>query len=176
MIKFVPSLEKGVSDILQRVVTRLQNSGKLIQTALRTTVQRHFQTIYPGSNHYNPNKVTDKSFTNGNTPSGQINIDVPGITRAYRDLHIRPIHSKHLTIPMHTSAYGKKAREFNDLIYIKKKNGRRFLVQKNGSNLVFMYFLANKVDQPRDPRLMPTDNTLTDNICGRLIAYLKNTK
>ncbi len=59
--------------------------------------------------------------------SGEIVIDVPGITRAYRDLHISPKNSKHLTIPLHRSAYGKRATEFSDLFVVTKKNGKKFL-------------------------------------------------
>jgi hypothetical protein len=96
---------------------------------LKFTTQRHFQTIYPNSNHYNPNKVTTKnqgSFSS-TTPTGEININVPGITRAYRNLHITPKNSKYLTIPMTKESYGKKAKSFSNLIFIKKKNGKAFL-------------------------------------------------
>ena len=54
-------------------------------------------------------------------------IDVPGISRAYKDLHITPKFKSRLTIPMHQSAYGKKASSFTNLFFIKKKNKKEFL-------------------------------------------------
>lgn len=35
--------------------------------------------------------------------------------RAYRDVVIKPIHAKHLAIPLHAEAYGKSPREVKGL-------------------------------------------------------------
>lgn len=37
---------------------------------------------YPGSNHYSPDKVSTKQSV--------VVVDVPGVSRAYHDLTIRP--------------------------------------------------------------------------------------
>lgn len=86
-----------------------------------------------------------------------MNINVPGVTRAYHDMHISPVKRNHLTIPMHSSAYGKKATEFNDMFPITKKNGKKFLARESSGSLTFMYFLAENVHQSQDNRIMPAD-------------------
>lgn len=169
-------IEQAIQSLLSKVLNKIQQSGKLISDALKFTTQRHFQKIYPSSNHYNPKKVTNGSTSNGQKVSGEIVIDVPGITRAYKDLHISPKNSKHLTIPLHRSAYGKRATEFSDLFVVNKKNGKKFLAQKNGNGITFMYFLANSVYQKQDKRLMPSDETFANNIFSRINVYLNRTK
>lgn len=171
-------IEKAIYQVYAKVLDKISHSGKIISDALKFTTQRHFQKIYPNSKHYNPQKVRNGTTFNSQTKaSGSINIDVAGITRAYKNLNIRPIKSRALTIPMHRSAYGKKASEFNDLFLIKKKNGKSFLARNNGNNgITFMYFLAKSVYQKRDRRLMPSDDILKKNICSRIYAYLQHSK
>lgn len=181
MIKIVDRnnlpLDQAIQNLLGKLLSKIQNSGKLISDALKFTTQRHFQKIYPNSNHYNPKKVTNgNNNNNGQKTSGEINIDVAGITRCFRDLHISPKNSKYLTIPLHKSTYGKRATEFSDLFVVNKKNGKKFLAQKNAGSLVFMYRLATNVHQKRDKRLLPSDETYANNIFSRIRAYLNRVK
>lgn len=60
-------------------------------------------------NFYNPNKV---SLDNVTKTTASINIDIPGICRAYHNHNIKSKNARHLTIPMHQSAYGKSAKDF----------------------------------------------------------------
>lgn len=130
------------------------------------------QTIYPGSKHYDPNKVGPGQASNGNISEGEAQIDVPGITRAYHDLDIRPRFRQSLTIPMHSAAYGKKASDIDGMFVVKKKNGNAFLAKNMGGNLAFMYFLAKHVHQSKDSRLLPSDGSYADNIFSRLISWI----
>ena len=136
-IKFVDSNgnspKSAVALKLSSLLQRVRNSGKLIQDGLLWTTRNHFSTIYPGSKHYNPDKVQPASISNGTNPSATVDVDVPGVTRAYHDLDIRPRFRRALTIPMHRDAYGRRASSFNDTFVLKKKNGSRFIVQKSGS-------------------------------------------
>ena len=109
-------------------MSRINQCGKQIADGLLYTTRAHFNNIYPGSKHYSPEKVQETKIENKKNPSGEIAIDVPGITRAYRDLTIRPKFRKWLTIPMHQSAFGKKAEDFNNLFVKTNKDGRKFLV------------------------------------------------
>lgn len=180
MIKIVDRnnlpIDQAIRSLLGKLLNKIQQSSKVISDSLKFTTQRHFQKIYPNSNHYNPKKVTNGSNNNGQKISGEIVIDVPGITRCFKDLHISPKNSKYLTIPLHRSAYGKRATEFSDLFVVTKKNGKKFLAQKNGTGITFMYFLANSVYQKRDKRLMPSDETFANNIFSRINVYLNRTK
>ena len=165
------SIGESVAEILSKITKKIQATGKIIQSALLTTTQNHFRTIYPGSTHYSPDKVTKGSTTEN---SGEIIIDVPGISRAYKDLHITPKTKSRLTIPIHQSAYGKKASSFSNLFFLKKKNKKEFLVQKTGNGITFMYYLAKEVHQQRDPRLMPSNETYVDNIIAKIKASLNS--
>ena len=164
------SIGESVAEILSKITQRIKATGKIIQSALLTTTQNHFRTIYPSSTHYSPDKVTKGSTTEN---SGEIIIDVAGISRAYNDLKITPKIKSRLTIPIHQSAYGKKASSFSNLFFIKKKNKKEFLAQKTGNGITFMYYLAKEVHQQRDPRLMPSNETYVDNIIARIKASLK---
>ena len=97
---------------------------------------------------------------------------MPGVTRAYHDMLIKPRFKRALTIPMHRAAYGKKASDFDNTFILKKKDGRAFIVQKQSGQLVFLFRLAQQVFQKQDRRLMPSDDTLCKNICSRITAYL----
>lgn len=79
-----------------------RNYTKIVGEALKWNIRNHFKTIYPNSQHYSPDKVNLDN-------DGNVVIDVPGITRAYSDIDIRPVRAKSLTIPIHRTAYGKKA-------------------------------------------------------------------
>lgn len=94
------------------------------------------------------------------------------MTRAYHDLDIRPKRAKHLAIPMHRSAYGLSPREVDGLFYVKNKRGTEMLAKIQNGALAVMYILKDHVHQGRDTRLMPSDETLADNICARVWAYL----
>lgn len=161
--------EQRVREILAEVQRKLDNSGKVIQIAVASTIKRHFQSIYPGSTHYSPDKVTLKEAAGSRATVG---VDVPGITRAYRDLDIRAKNAKRLAIPMHRQAFGVSPRDVPGLFYAKNKKGTEMLAKTEGGSLVVMYVLKESVHQKRDPGLMPSDKTLADNVFARLKAYL----
>lgn len=165
-------MQEATASRLSGILSRVNQCGKQIADGLLWTTRAHFQDIYPGSKHYDPNKVQEMKIENKQNPSGEIEIDVPGITRAYGDLTIRPRFRKWLTIPMHQSAYGKKAEDFNDLFVKTKKDGRRYLVQKQGGHLTYLFRLVKQAFQRRDKGLMPSDNTFAKNIVSRITAYL----
>lgn len=113
---------------------------------------------------------------NGVNPSASIDIDVPGVTRAYHDMLIRPKFRKYLAIPIHRSSYSKSPKDFGDLIFIKKKNGSRLLAEKAPDGLTFLFALRESVFQRRNPGLMPSDKALADNVFARIKAYLATAK
>lgn len=158
--------QSGLAEILQRVATQLGREGqKYAAVTMANCIRRHFQAKYPGSRHYSPDKVTVEDTS--------VVVDVPGITRAYKDLTIRPINAKHLAIPLHRSAYGLKPREVEGLFYAQNKRGTEMLAKTEGGALVVMYILKDVVHQRKDPTLMPSDQTLVDAITRNLGEILK---
>lgn len=126
--------------------------------SMTSTVKDHISKRYPGSKHWDPNKVHngDSSKRNGETI-----VNIPGAGRAYHDVTIRPVRARALTIPIHQSAYGKKAADFDDLFKPKDKN---ILARMQGNTLVAMFALAKSAFQKQDKSLMPSDDVLSDNI------------
>lgn len=73
--------------------------------------------------------------------TGEVVVDVPGVTRAYHDLTIKPKTAQKLKIPLHREAYGLSD---DNLKYIKTESGTEFLarVEADGA-LAFMYVLKD---------------------------------
>lgn len=166
------TLSQGISDILRNVQEKLQNSGKDISTTLVKLTRQYFTGRWPGSKHYDPNKVTAGDATSGDVVSGSANIDVPGVGRAYHDVTILPRLRKHLTIPMNREAYGKSATEFSDL-FVVKKDDKAFLARQQGKGMLqFMYVLSDRVTQRKDSSIMPSDKMFAYNIFARIKASL----
>ena len=129
-------------------------------------IRAHFRFQFPGSSHYDPNKVNPSNESRLN--EGVVDVDVPGVSRAYHDIDIRPRNRQYLTIPMHREAFGRSAADFNDLFVLKKKDGSAFLAKNDGGNLSMMFFLAKHVHQRMNTRIMPTDNELASVAMSRL--------
>jgi hypothetical protein len=71
---------------------------------------------------------------------------------------IRPVRSKYLTIPIDKDSHGKRARDFEDLIFRRsKKTGASFLARKVGRRLQPLFLLLKKVVLPQDVGLLPGD-------------------
>ena len=129
-------------------------------------IRAHFRFQFPGSKHYDPSKVNPSNESRLN--EGVVDVDVPGVSRAYHDIDIIPRNRQYLTIPMHREAFGRSAPDFNDLFVVKKKDGSEFLAKNDGGNLSMMFFLTKHVHQRMNPRIMPTDNELASVAMSRL--------
>ena len=141
------------------------DSGNVIVQALLNTTRNHISMRYPGSSHWNPSKVVEgQSSSTTTNANGSIDIKIPGASRVYHDVVIRPIRSRYLAIPMHAAAYGKKPADFKDLFTIK---GKHALFQKNGSGIVALFALAKQANQKQDKTLLPKDETYATNISER---------
>ena len=160
-------IEQGISAILKRVADQLnRDSGKVASESMTKSVKNWVQQRYPGSKHYDPSKVNQGDSLG---VIGTVNVDIPGISRAYHDVTIRPVRARHLTIPMHQSAYGKKVSDFNDLF---KPKGKNILARNVNGNLVAMFALAKSAFQKKDSSLMPTDENLASGIFRALCQKL----
>ena len=126
--------------------------------SMPSTIKEHISKRYPGSKHWDPNKVKNGSSSKLN---GETIVDIESAGRAYHDVTIRPIHAKNLTIPIHQSAYGKKVSDFNDLF---KPKGKNILARNVNGQLVAMFALAKSAFQKKDSSLMPTDENLASGI------------
>ena len=161
-------IEQGISAILKRVVDQLnRDSGKIASESMTKSVKNWVQQRYPNSQHWDPNKVT-KGDSLG--VIGTTNVDIPGARRAYHDVVIKPVRARHLTIPIHQIAYGKKVSDFNDLF---KPKGKNILARNVNGELVAMFALATSAFQKKDSSLMPPDEHLAGGIFRALTSKIK---
>jgi len=113
-----------------------------------------------------------------------LSITKPGIALHYFGGVVRPVIAEMLTIPAVEEAYGKRARERNDLQFAKrvnpktgrlqscliqaeqtkvilgprsKKTGKRRYKRDETKGGTVIYWLAKKVTIKRDPSVLPTD-------------------
>lgn len=108
--------------------------------------------------------------------------DAPGINLKYHGGTITPKEGKQwVTIPARSEAYGKRAREFNNLRFIPLGPETAMLVVKEGGEAgrrrvkgskgfsnrkstvqesLVMYWLKRSVTQPADPSVLPTSEQL----------------
>ena len=133
---------------------------------MTSSVKSWVQKRYPNSNHWDPNKVNSER---GVGLIGITNVDIPGASRAYNDINIRPVRAKMLTIPMHQDAFHHSVRDFNDLF---KPKGKNILARNVNGNLVAMFALAKSAFQKQDSSLMPTDDNLASGIFKALCQKL----
>jgi len=125
-------------------------------------------------------KVSKPGALKTNDTGGELSIKQPGITRAVRDVTIKPTGGREfLALPMIAQAYNKMARRIRGLFRPLKagakatgsktgKDGRkvpvfdsddryRVLAKRNGDQIDFYYALVKEVHQRRDPTLLPSE-------------------
>ena len=103
-----------------------------------------------------------------------VTVPIPGITRAFGDLHIRPKNAKALTIPINAVSYGVRASELSDrgwnLFTMPARQGPGagilFGRKAGEASTVALYLLRKSADIPQDRGLMPSDEEM-----GEAITY-----
>lgn len=102
---------------------------------------------------------------------------------------------KWLTLPARQEAYGHRAREFNDLVFVKLRDDLAMLVQRDreagdtarrsitrrtaetartvaGQGGLVFYWLVKQVDQEADPTVMPTEDQIRTAATTAMMAVL----
>lgn len=75
---------------------------------------------------------------------GSAEVAIPGASRAYHDVTIKPVNRQAITIPLHQAAFGKKPSDVSGLFVVKSKNGHAFLAKNEGKELQLMWLLAKR--------------------------------
>lgn len=155
---------QAIKESLLRAVRSINMRDAARQQA--DVVKSHIRSRYPGSQHWNPNKVVFK----GNYNEGYVDIDIAGAARAYRDVDIYPVRAQALAIPLHRAAYGLGPQDVPGLF---KLPGANVLAVQNGElGLTFMYALSRHVHQVRDASLLPSDDTNLDTAADAVTLHI----
>ena len=117
-------------------------------------------------------RVTSFSSEHGAT----VSVPIAGITRAYRDLDIRPVNAKGLTIPVAAEAYGHRVRELSRLGWsVFRPKGHDVLMGKLGKDgeAKTLYALRKQVTVRQDRTLLPSDEEIASAINVPMIRTIE---
>lgn len=156
------SIESGIIDLLSKLMPT-EDAGPKMQESLVDDVREHVSARYPGSSHYDPEKVQPGEVDRS---EATVDIDIPGISRAYHDIDIIPRKSNYLTIPLRKDAsqVAKSSKTF-----IVHKNNKKFVATKTPAGLAYLFYLSKHVHQNQDSSLMPSDDLLANNIFKEIL-------
>jgi hypothetical protein len=102
-----------------------------------------------------------------------------GFRQRYFGGTIKPINADALTIPVAPQAYGKRAREFPDLVLVKfkvpkgKVTALLMLPHKGSAFGTVFYLLVGAVKQAADKTVLPPLEKFTETITEAVRKYLK---
>lgn len=151
-----PATASIVDDIIKNI------DREDVASAVAEKIKEHFQQKYPGSKHYSPSKV---NVEQGDNENYDVNVDVPGVSRAYHDIDIYPINKQWLCIPLE-AARGQSPYDIEGLF---KPKGHNVLMKEVGGMLTPFFALSKHVHQNQDSTLMPTDDELFDAIVQQIL-------
>lgn len=180
-----------------RDIERRLDSGSSASAAgevLATVVQRHVLRA-SAARHRTASRL-------GATPTGHLSegaanirmekdgrravvtVPIPGITRAFHDLNIRPKDKKALTIPINAVAYGVRAPELASrgwsLFTLPAKEGPGagilFGRKAGAKSTVALYLLRESADVPQDRELMPSDEEMGEALAYGVQAEIERTR
>lgn len=155
--------------------------------ALKVAIQRHIHG-YAMSKHATAHRFGAQptrhyeaganaiSFA-ANANEGVVTIPIPGISRAFGDVSIRPGSGKKaLTLPLAAVAYGRTVGELRALGWtVFRPRGMDFLMGSNGEgDAVPLYSLRSGVLQRRDPSLLPTREEMAQTVTKAVLARIKS--
>lgn len=171
---------------LERRLTDRTGLNKYIAAAGEAGVRQHIRAA-AASRHYTANKLqatptgylTKRAeMVEGRGVAEGAEIVVTGaiFRRVFGPVTVRATAAKMLTIPWSREAYGRRAREFNDLfVYVSKRSkGVAFLARREGKKLSFLFLLKRQVVLPQDRSLLPSNEQLEQVAELGARAYLKS--
>lgn len=135
----------------------------------------------PRTNFYSD--AAKATHSEGNDTEATVTISQQGMRQRLYGGTIRARNKKYLTIPARAEAYGRGAREFHDLHFVKLKNGTAMLVageltgvskklnsdgtlrsRKGLEEGVVMFWLVPSVVQKADRSVLPSDFAIEEAI------------
>lgn len=100
-----------------------------------------------------------------NETYGLVEVNIPGIKRAFQNLYIRPKNASSLTVPARGEAYGRRADEMESLgwqLFSRRFGNRAILFGRKDKTVRALYYLVPHVYQKQDRTLLPSDKSVAD--------------
>lgn len=165
-----PGLQDAVNTLTHR------RAAKTAGMAVRVLIRKHLAAKqrtpnkqgFPKTNWYA--RARDRVMYVEDGIGVAVVIDFPGFAMRYTGdpAVIRPMNAKNLAIPMHPMAYGRRPREFKDLVFIPVLRGRTtgILAMQVGVGAakvwINLYRLVKFVRTKADPTMLPTQRELQE--------------
>lgn len=160
------NISEGVRNMFAMAAAQTKSkSGMLMGEIIRDALRDHVQQRYPGSSHWNPEKI---KITRYNANECNVEVGIAGASRAFHDVTIVPKNANWLTIPLNEESRGKTAAQ---IIGLFRPKGKNVLSVKKGGELVHMFALSKRAFQKQDPSLLPTEDQLGE-MCLKGISDL----
>lgn len=184
-MSYTVDIRDQVSPALQGLRQVPANVLPAIGAAVAKLFQQHYLAKPPNrmgwpSTNFWADAARSTTWAVEGVESVKVSTTKQGLLQRFKGGVIRAVNSKFLTIPARAEAYGRRAREFNDLVAIFDKNGGGMLVQAQQSALTFgrkrkdgsrkvtareiggavFYWLRKSVNQDADPSVIPTDEQI----------------
>lgn len=165
------SIEKVSDNILGNMGSVYRNSGVHLARCIRNWIRklaatRHSTAQKLGATPTNHYKASDVPLPISTSSDVTVEVNIPGISRAYHDLDIVPVNSKSLAIPLHSTSYGISAKKYPGKLFTINRKGStekgNVLYTNLDGDLTPVYSLVKHVHQVQDPTLMPEDEKMID--------------
>ena len=179
------SITDGATPALRNAVDTLtfRRAAKAAGQALRIQIRKHLaakqrlpnKKNWPKQNWFQ--RARERVVFVEDSRGAAISIDFPGFAMRYtgNPSVILPVNAKTLAIPMHPMAYGRRPREFKDLLFVPVLRGRTvgLLAMRvgNGPATVWinLYRLVKYVRTKADKSILPTDEEMKAEATAAII-------
>jgi len=180
--------DKALQEFLDRIEEQLEEITPVIGEAAQLELTKHLaDKDRKASSHRtaarlgaNPSGLyadLARALTYRATSTGvTLSINHPAAAQRYYGGIIKPVNAKYLTIPVAPESYGKAlgAGDFTEQIVFLFGPGRKPYAAARASDPSYiLYILAEQVDQPADPTVLPTDADFTTAILNTLSDALE---
>lgn len=108
--------------------------------------------------------------------SADVTLSRPGITRAIKDVTIRPRQASALTIPVAALSYGRRVSEVERLLgkpLFRPKGTNILAASRDDGALEPLYILASSVFQKRDPSMLPSEDEIQKAVTAAAINAIE---
>lgn len=158
----------AIKELLESVSGRRAHA--IMGQSVRVLVREHLRKKegepnkqgWPKTHFYS--RARERTFYTADQMKATVSVALEGFFTLVTGLPetINPVNAGALTIPARAEAYGKRAREFDDLEYRPLKRGRLvgMLVRKGGGSEVYYWLLSRVYPKPHADA-MPTEEQIT---------------
>lgn len=119
-------------------------------------------------------KVAQPGALSSTSEEAVITIKHPGMSRAFRDVQIRPKEAKSLAIPIHALAYNRRAAELWKSHNLFIPEGSRYIAMREADRTVLLYVLVRSVTQKQDRTLLPSNDDMRGAAALGCKNYIRN--